>query len=283
MRRIVVVAAIVAVLAGSAVGAGAVTGNYVPDHTNTGVGLLVVYDDDGVFAGRCSGTLVTPTVFLTAGHCTDGAAAARVYFEQDAGANFDPALGIDPVSGYPSEGGHYTTVVETMPGYDGYVTFPNTRDVGVVVLEEGVEDVAISALPTAGTLDRLAAGPKKRSVSFTVSGYGVNYINPAKLVSFRSRMMATATLTNLKSNLTDGYNLAHSGDPGRGKGGTCFGDSGGPVFLGDSDVIVGITSFGLSSQTCSGPGFAYRSDQDEVLDWVEGFVGEGETLRIVAP
>jgi hypothetical protein len=281
MRKLsVVVVAVLAVVVGTVLPAGAVTGNYQRDFTNTGVGLLVTYDADGEFDGRCSGTLLTPTVFLTAGHCTSGSASGRVYFEQDAGANFDPSTGVDPVSGYPETGG-VTGSIHTMPGYDDYATFPNTRDLGIVVLDEPVTDVAYASLPTVGSLDVLASRVAKRSISFTVSGYGVNYINPAKLVSLRERMSATASLVNLRSNLADGYNLAHSGNPGQGKGGTCFGDSGGPVFLAGTDTIVGVTSFGLSSQTCSGPGFAYRTDQQEALDWIASFVADGETLRIV--
>lgn len=281
MRKLsMVVVAVLAVVVGSVLPAAAVTGNYQQDFTNTGVGLLVTYDADGEFDGRCSGTLLTPTVFLTAGHCTSGSASGRVYFEQDAGANFDPSTGEDPVSGYPNTGG-VTGEIHTMPGYDGYATFPNTRDLGIVVLDAPVTDVTYASLPTAGSLDDLADRVAKRSISFTVSGYGVNYVNPAKLVSLRERMSATASLVNLRSNLTDGYNLAHSGNASQGKGGTCFGDSGGPVFLSGTDTIIGVTSFGQSAQTCSGPGFAYRTDQQEALDWIASFVADGETLWVV--
>lgn len=281
MRKPIVTAVLLlTMLVGLTSQAIAVTGNYEPDFVHDGVGLVVSYDDEGQFMGRCSGTLLSPTVFLTAGHCTSGAASARVYFEQDAGANFDPALGYDPVTGYPEWGGVVSAAVHTMPGYDDFATFPETRDVGVVILEEPVE-ATYAALPSAGTLDHLAAGSGKKDVTFTVSGYGLNWINPAQVVSHRERMMATATLTNIKNNLTDGYNLAHSGNPGKDKGGTCFGDSGGPVYFAGTDVIAGITSFGLSAQTCGGPGFAYRTDQEVVLEWIASLVPDDEVLTIV--
>ena len=88
--------------------AGAITGNFQPDFEHEYVGLVVFYDANGEFLWRCSGSLLTDQVFLTAGHCADlgeGAVSARVYFEQDAGANYDPELGYDPVSGYPLTGG----------------------------------------------------------------------------------------------------------------------------------------------------------------------------------
>src|SRR5215211_2306285 len=82
----------------------AITGTFVEDFEHPFVGLAVFYDANGEFLWRCSGSLLTPTVFLTAGHCADtvsGAVTARVYFEQNAGANYDPATQVDPVSGYP--------------------------------------------------------------------------------------------------------------------------------------------------------------------------------------
>ena len=85
--------------------AAAITGtSWVDDNEHPFVGLIVFYDAAGEFVQRCSGSLISPTKFLTAGHCTDataGVVSARVYFQQNAGANYDPATQLDPVSGYP--------------------------------------------------------------------------------------------------------------------------------------------------------------------------------------
>ena len=51
--------------------AAAITGNFTPDFDHEYVGLIAFYDADGEFVHRCSGTLLSPTVFLTAGHCID--------------------------------------------------------------------------------------------------------------------------------------------------------------------------------------------------------------------
>ncbi len=85
--------------------------------------------------------------------------------------------------------------------------------------------------------------------------------------------MALSHLTNLRSALTGGFNLQTNGN-GAGKGGTCSGDSGGPVFYGgfESNVIVGVTSFGLN-EICRGVDFAYRTDQQAVLDWIAATIG----------
>jgi len=84
----------------------AITGNWVVDNEHPYVGLVAFYDVNGEFVWRCSGSLISPTKFLTAGHCTDaeggeGAYSARVWFQQDAGANYDPITQLDPITGYP--------------------------------------------------------------------------------------------------------------------------------------------------------------------------------------
>src|SRR5215207_1621783 len=71
----------------SLIGAAAAITNGQPDgNAHPYVGLLV-FDADipgvGVVpAWTCSGSLIAPNVVLTAGHCTDGAVAARIWFEE---------------------------------------------------------------------------------------------------------------------------------------------------------------------------------------------------------
>ncbi len=93
MRKFAITSFMVLImLAIVAVPAFAITGNYVVDNSHPYVGLVVFYDADGEFVWRCSGSLISPTKFLTAGHCTDtaeGAVTARVWFQQDAGVHYD--------------------------------------------------------------------------------------------------------------------------------------------------------------------------------------------------
>ena len=85
--------------------------------------------------------------------------------------------------------------------------------------------------------------------------------------------MAESVLVNLGSAFTDGYNLQTQGH-GDGLGGTCNGDSGGPMFLGpfSSNLVVGVTSFGLDS-LCRGTDYAYRVDTAAVQNWIQATVG----------
>ena len=277
--------------AGAAPPAAAITGDYVEDFEHSFVGLAVFYDSDGEFVQRCSGSLLTSTVFLTAGHCTDGATgavSARVYFQQDAGANYDPASGVDPVSGYPETcaAGTLGTLCATSGELYNYGFalsggLPDTGDVGLVILDQEIAMPEYGVLAAAGTLDRLATRRGRQDLTFTASGYGLTEVSPVKVTSFRERLMAQSRLTNLRSNLTDGFNLQTNGN-GTGRGGTCSGDSGGPVFYGgfDSNLIVAVTSFGLNAY-CRGVDFAFRTDQQAVLDWIRDTVGESAWADIV--
>jgi hypothetical protein len=220
------------------------------------VGLAVFYDAAGTALWRCSGTLLSSRVFLTAGHCTDGAASAQVWFDEH--VTFD--------TGYPFSGG-VTGTPYTHPGFQ--LVLPNTNDVGIIVLDKRVRSGTYGRLPALGALDALATKRGTQEVTFTVVGYGLQEVKPTVMAE-RSRLQATVQLVNLRSALTDGYNIQHTNAPGTG-GGTCFGDSGGPVFQGTSSVIVGITSFGLNAN-CAGSGFAYRTDIASAQDFIGQFL-----------
>lgn len=263
----------------------AITGDWVDDNDHPYVGLVCIYDQGHNFIWRGSGTLISPTVVLTAGHVVDtaeGAVYARVYFQQDAGAHYDPALGYDEVTGYPEfdlSGGTMAAESHELHnyGFADFAGFPDTRDVGLVILDEPFTGVTeYGRLPSPGVLDDLATARGQKKPVFTVSGYGLSYSvqdhSALSDISYRSRLMATSTLVNLRSHNTDGFNLQTQGN-GNGRGGTCSGDSGGPVFLGDptSDLIVGVTSFGMNS-LCRGTDYAYRVDTPAVLAWIDSFL-----------
>jgi hypothetical protein len=226
------------------------------------VGLVVFYDTAGKATHRCTGTLLSSTVFLTAGHCTEGAASARVYF--------DPQVIRSPQA-YPYVGG-VTGTPHTYSGFD-FSQLPNTGDIGVVVLDKPVVMATYGALPKAGFLDTLATKRGTQDVTFTVVGYGLQSVKPreqADLVRYRG----VVELVNLRSALTDGYNLHYTNNPGQGRGGpggTCFGDSGGPVFYDNTNIVVAVNSFVLNSN-CKGAGFGYRVDTQSSLNFIRQYL-----------
>ena len=138
-------------------------------------------------SGAALESLLTPTVLLTAGHCADtvgGAVSARVYFEQNAGANYDSATEIDPVSGYPEDCAPGTLGV-TCATSDQLYNFDFPGDIvapGHTRRRLGDSDQPIflpeyGVLAKAGSLDKLATKRGRQDLTFTVSGYGLTYKN----------------------------------------------------------------------------------------------------------
>ena len=296
MRRTLLALVSAATLAISVIApATAITGNWVDDNDHPFVGLVAFYSDrkgsDEAFIHRCSGSLVddgTPEdgsrVFVTAGHCTDDgtgdavAVSARIWFRQDAGSRFD-GVNRDPLTGYPDQciddpAVELDACVMSHEmynyGFDNFAGFPNHRDAGVVILDRAVK------LPEYGTITDVNAITSNKSVTLTVSGYGITDGHAASdpTLSFRERLMATTTLVTTNNTWTAGFNLETQPNGG-GRGGTCSGDSGGPVFYpADSNVIVAVTSFGRTSPNdCQGNDYSYRLDRQEVIDWLAQVAG----------
>jgi hypothetical protein len=258
----------------------AITGNFVPDFEHEYVGLIVFYDENGEFVHRCSGSLISPTVFLTAGHCVtiddatgELAASARIYFQQDAGADYDPVTDTPATSGYPYTGGVTASTFYAFD-YQGITVPAMNNDVGLVILDEPYQLDTYGSLAAPGTLELYGTGP---DAQVTVSGYGVTYVNgnPAATISYRSRLMVDTWIIGTTGVAND-INVQLSSAPGRGGGGTCFGDSGGPTLLYGTDTIVAVTSFGMSRNVCGGTEFNFRVDTVAVQEWMQSVLTDAQ-------
>lgn len=261
MKKVTIAILLAAVLVLSTVGMAAAITDGEPDGDgHPYVGLMVAQDENGTPMWRCSGTLISPTVFLTAGHCTDGAAHAELWFA--AGPIPRPADN----SGYPYIGEVGGTPF-VHPNYDPDAFF--LFDLGVVVLDEPVDMPTYGALPELDSLDALKPN---RKTTFTAVGYGLQKSFPDaagwKDAAIRERMVAYPHLIQINTGFTGDSSLLLSNNANT--GGTCFGDSGGPNFVGDTNVVGGVTSFGLNG-TCGGTGGVYRVDRADDLEWLATF------------
>lgn len=284
--------------------AGAITNGTLDGDDHPFVGLMVLYgepltgDDlaalqealgpenvDPEFSNplhRCSGTLMTETLYLTAGHCvTEGANnddgspnnghKAVVWFHSDVDSILDS-------SGYPfnpdlGDGLIASGTPHAHPDYDDALFF--LHDLGMVELDENVTGLGFGALPDLGVVDTLPRGRKNPAI--TAVGYGLqkasaNPIHAWKTQADRVRYRADLQLVNTKgtAGVPAGTSFTTSGNAKT--GGTCFGDSGGPNFVAGSNVVAGVTSFGLNLN-CGGIGGVYRVDTPDDLDWLAATFG----------
>jgi secreted trypsin-like serine protease len=260
-KKILVLFAVFVMLATMAIPAAAITWGE-PDTEHTNVGAMVVdWPGYGPFQ-VCSGTLVHPRVFLTAGHCTEGWEGTGVEtfwvnFDQDA-LNVGTLLDV--------------TQVITHPDYWWGPT-SNPHDVGALILAEPVEEFEPANLPEEGFLNSLKREGLLRQGSngakFTLVGYGGSLDWPPSDISYDDQRQFSISEYQalLKSWLRMSQNQA------TGDGGTCSGDSGGPAFWTEPDgteILVGITSWGDTN--CIATGFNYRVDIPDTLDFIDSVI-----------
>ena len=239
--------------------------NGSPDGNNHPYVCLIVFDDaPGHPAWRCSGIVLSPTVVLTAGHGTDGAVAARVWTNEIVQGNPEyPYSGTTSYDGTPITNPDYESPF--WHGLNGFIT----HDVGVVVLSEPITLSRYGQLPTSDQSRSLRVGDW---IDFVGYGVQVNLRGGGQPVwtGVKDRLYAPGQLLSKNFAISSEFLLC-SANPGQGKGGTAFGDSGGPVLKAGTDTVLAVTSFGTNNN-CAGTGYYYRIDQTEILNWIQGFL-----------
>jgi hypothetical protein len=250
------------------------------------VGALVTVPPSGEFKGQhipvCSGTLISARVFLTAGHCTDFLTEENLPTYVSFDPTYKPAAS-QVISATPST--HPRFCLPT-PEDKGKCRLPPGRpekvgtlprdvryDVGVAVLEEPVRMATYGALPEAGLVETLKEGQRLTTVGYGTRGF--DFISKPPLQPqprpLDNRYRATVKL--LDPNEAFGEMLVKTTGVSliKGKGeGSCFGDSGGPLFVPDQQTIVGVSSL-VSTRVCRGPAYYQRVDLPRVLKWVRSF------------
>ncbi|MCA1565596.1 MAG: S1 family peptidase [Acidobacteria bacterium] len=248
MRRTTVILTVAAVLLLAAT-ALAITYGQPDGNRHPQVGALV-----GTFNGQsypyCSGTLISPTVFLTAAHCDVGTSSVHVTFDTK----------------FTSRTKLYTGTFHADPLYNHAQDDPH--DIAVVVFDTPVRNITPARLPASHQFDRLSPNQQ-----FTSVGYGgqepVNQPGGPVIGFLDTREFSVGTLNSINPAW-----LRISQNQATGNGGTCYGDSGGPNFLGagakETNIVAGTTITG--DALCKSTNVTYRLDSDSARSFLSGFV-----------
>jgi hypothetical protein len=260
---------------------------YVPDEEDPR------FDDPGSWF-NCSGTLVTPTIVITAGHCTfgvgdegdsttagggTGSGGTDVWFTVSEAADYK---GLPPSANFVPDdnAGRYdawSDFFDSNPEWVSGTAYPHpeyddnaffVHDLGVVVLDEPINLDDYGQLPTLDYLEQFAGGPNSDEL-FEAVGYGLEKSRVNLAEGGDSRRKAQVKLINLHSQPADTYAVFSANKGTAHQGGTCFGDSGGPILsdTGDEEIVVAVNSW-AQNLSCAGKSGGYRVDQPDDLDWL---------------
>jgi Trypsin len=254
------------------------------------VGFMIFFDPSEPGWFSCSGTLLNPTTFLTAGHCTFGIGtdgeAEGSSGGNDVWVTFAPTTVLDgfpprdPDNPYPARSAWLNANLDYIrgtshpsPDYDNFADFPNNHDVGIVVLDKAAPVNTFGVLAPLGTIDALAEVPQNRNDALVETvGYGIQSVQP-KPMDVETRYKSTSRIVEVNGNLVDGGNVHTLNNPSEigGRGGSCFGDSGGPLLVNNTNQIVAVVSFGFSL-TCHGADYSWRVDTQPSYDFILPFL-----------
>jgi hypothetical protein len=249
-RKLYVALVVAAALLLIALPASAITFGVLDGTQHPNVGALVHWSNGHLYQ-ICTGTLIAPTVFLTAGHCYEPGTLL---------VTFDPQVNDHSTT--------YSGTFQPNPDYTGSTADPH--DIAVFILKKAPARITPAGLPSPGLLDAMQKAGTLRSQSFTTVGYGVvrddKSGGPGSLdwVS-QDRRYALQWFEALKPAM-----VQFSMNPSTGSGGTCYGDSGGPHFLGDHGTLVAITVSG--DMYCRATDVDYRLDTPYAQSYLAQFM-----------
>lgn len=249
----------------------AITGGQPDGGGHPQVGLIV----DWYYGSVCTGTLISENVVLTAGHCTisyDRNSIVEITFD----------------SQYSDSATFYKVRTwETHYAYDD-AAWPYTADVGVLILQKKIKGAPVGYLPEAWTLDTIIPDNGASDQIFTDVGYGQTGVDTSepgrptpnfpleRRVSWQTYHPGGNEWTG-RGHGYDELMLFLKASPSSQHGSGCGGDSGGPIFLGDSATIVAIHTggyrLGVDGSVCGRiSSMNHRIDTPLVLDWLYGYL-----------
>ena len=259
MAKKLIVAAVAAaalVAAGSAL---AITNGQRDGSAHSNVGAMMFQDPSagGTLQVLCTGTLVAPQVFLTASHCTDY--LLNDLHITDVWVTFDTNSAVGP---------YIHGTMEQNPAYNGKPA-QNGNDIAAILLDSAPGGITPATLPPVGLFDQMKADKTlTQSSAFTAVGYGDGnkLVGGGKPTFYYDGYRWNAT--SFFNSLQDSW-LRLTQNASVGAGGTCFGDSGGPNFIGATDTIAAITISGDSA--CASTNVDLRVDTKSAQDFLAQF------------
>jgi hypothetical protein len=223
-------------------------------HPYVGVAIQFIPSMPG-FVSVCSGAAISETRFLTAAHCFDPDLPVYVSFKSG------PPLSL---ANDFTQGTFYPDPQWCLACRPGLARF-DTHDVAVIVLDEPVNPGGFAALPTEGLVDTLPMKTPVDLVGYGVQGFVRGGGTPTQVFLF-TRYYAPSLLIQ-SNNVQSVEFIKLTANPAQGKGGTCFGDSGGPDLLGGTNIILAVNSYGTNSN-CAGVTYSNRVDLPDVLAFI---------------
>lgn len=296
MRRLKasLIAAVAMVIA-LAAPVGAITYGELDAGEHPYVGLMIFFDASAPGWFACSGTLLDADTFLTAGHCAYGigtnGTVGGTSGGNDVWVTFDDTevlAGFPARADYPTEAALYAArsawlndpahgytkgIAYPHPEYDNFSAFPVNFDVGVVELNSA-RSGPYGTLAGIGTAEILVASAKNKNGALVETvGYGRQSIQPTPM-DVETRYKSTSRIVELTGNASKGGNLhtLNNASATGGRGGSCFGDSGGPLFVNNTNQVVAVVSWG-NSGTCHGADYSWRVDTADAYRFIGTFLG----------
>jgi secreted trypsin-like serine protease len=255
MKKLVVTFAATAALFVAALPAHGITYGHLDGDRHPSVGSMVVPDGHGGWFQQCSGALIAPRVFLTAAHCVQGG-------DPSSYVTFDPVISDD------------STVVHGVAHYDprAYTSGESKpHDIAVIVLDHAV-NLPLVQLPPAGLLDHMKVDHELKDATFTAVGYGTRRVRqqggPQSILDNAKRRYVEQTFEALQGTQW----LKLDMNPATGSGGTCYGDSGGPHFLGGVNSTLEVALTVTGDATCKSTDIDFRLDTQEARSFLKDYV-----------
>ncbi len=251
----------------AAVPLGAVTNGRpdVQNHPYVGLAIQFIPTMPG-FITVCSGSALSATVFLTAAHCFDPSQPVYVTYKTAPPYSFP---------GDFTSGTFYPDPAWCL-GCGSGIAQADTHDVAVITLDSPRDPGAFAELPEQGVVDTLGM-----RTPVDLVGYGTNTFTrgggPPQRVLLLTRYYAPSLIIQ-SNNLQSSDLIKLSANPAQGKGGICFGDSGGPDLLGGTDTVLAVNSF-VTNANCAGVTYSQRVDLPDILAFIGQFLAVETATR----